>query len=155
MLPLQTPSRLTPGRESNSPWSRPTAGKRHSLPEGEKGWPRVRCRLRDKWAAYTAGEVPWAKFTARDMELALAAEKHWRERFWNKHGQWLEATGLDRPLDEFLRADRLEQEVEELRRRLAMMEEYSPGRELIGAIIRTRWFKRHVAAIDKGNNPDG
>jgi hypothetical protein len=72
------------------------------------------------------------------MELALTAETSWRERFWNKHGQWLEATGLDRPLDEWVEVGRLEQEVEELRRRLATMEEYSPGRELIGAISRTR-----------------
>jgi hypothetical protein len=78
------------------------------------------------------------------MELALAAEKQWRERFWNKHGQWLEATGLDRPLDELAQVGRLEQEIEELRRRLAMLEEYSPGRELIGAISRTRWFKRQL-----------
>lgn len=79
------------------------------------------------------------------MELALTAERSWRERFWNKHGQWLEATGLDRPLDEVLRVERIEQAVEELRRRLAMMQEYSPGRELLGAVSRTRWFKRQLA----------
>lgn len=101
-------------------------------------------QLREKWAGHLAGQVPWGKFTPRDLELALEAEQSWRGRFWNKHGQWLEATGLDKPLDEEIEAIKLREEVEELRNRLRAMEESSPGRELIGAIMRTRWFKRQL-----------
>jgi hypothetical protein len=101
-------------------------------------------QLREKWTGHLAGQIPWGKFTPRDMELALEAERSWRERFWNKHSDWLEATGLDKPLDEQIEAIKLREEVDELRSRLRAMEESSPGRELIGAITRTRWFKRQL-----------
>jgi hypothetical protein len=43
--------------------------------------------LREKWGRYLAGDIPWGRFTPQALEVALQAEKHWRERFWSKHGQ--------------------------------------------------------------------
>jgi hypothetical protein len=71
--------------------------------------------LREKWGRYLAGDVAWGRFTPQDLELALQAENHWRERFWSKHGQWLEATGLDRQLAEAVETQSLRDEVERLR----------------------------------------
>jgi hypothetical protein len=100
--------------------------------------------LRDRWTRYLAGELPWGKFTPQDMELALDGEKSWRERFWKKHQLWLEAEGLDRPLDDLLEVGRLREQIEQLQLQVRLMEESSPGREVINAIARTRWFKRSL-----------
>ena len=103
-------------------------------------------RLRHKWASYCAGETAWARFTPQDMEIALKAEAHWRDRFWNKHQSMQEALRDlgELPLNEMVELGQLRREVESLRYRLEAMNEGSPGRELINAVTRTRWFKRRM-----------
>ena len=92
-------------------------------------------------------------FTPQEVAALYQEIAHWQARFWAKHAQWLEALQEDmvRPLQ--AEVTELRAEVDSLRSTQAAMEEMSPGRELIGAVTRTRWFKRRLEKVQADMRP--